>query len=196
MNNNFQVLTFRKINLSDISDDVFNDGESWSRVYEYPLVINKIKKYYKDNTDIIIHNSSWGFKGIHVTFKNYLDNIYPNTIHSDIRASNLQNTTVYDITKEPSNELKNKFDVVINISTLEEVDFDHLQSFKNLLDQVKQNGLLIITFDLPGLQLEKFENLFNQKLQRFNNEINGLNSRVPFPIFGDLSCGIIVLRKI
>lgn len=192
----FNLLDFRKINLSDEYSEYFNDGLSWSRVYEYPLVINEIKKYYPKNQDIKIHNSSWGFQGIHVTFKNYLDSIYKNVIHSDIKYSNLEKTMVYDITKSPEDKYKEYFDVVINISTLEEVNFDHLQSFKNLFDQVKIGGLLIITFDLPGLQLNKFEILFDQKLKTSNMDINGFNSKLPFSIFGHLSCGIIVLKKI
>lgn len=192
----FNLLDFRKINLSDEYSEYFNDGVSWSRVYEYPLVINEIKKYYPNNQDIKIHNSSWGFQGVHVTFKNYLDSIYKNVTHSDIKYSNLKKTIVYDITKSPEDKYKEYFDVVINISTLEEVNFDHLQSFKNLFDQVKIGGLLIITFDLPGLQLNKFEALFDQKLKTSNIDINGFNSKLPFSTFGYLSCGIIVLKKI
>ena len=192
----FQLLDFRKINLSDEYSNNFNDGMAWSRVYEYPLVINEIKKYYPNNTYIKIHNSSWGFQGIHITFKNYLDTIYKNVIHSDIKYSDLEKTIVYDITKEPEEKYKNYFDVVVNISTLEEVDFDHLKSFENLFNQIKSGGLLIITFDLPGLQLDRFENLFNQKIKTSNIDINGLNSKLPSPKFSHLSCGIIVLKKI
>lgn len=197
MNNiKFNVLDFRRINLSDEYSNHFNDGAAWSRVYEYPLVINEIKKYYPNNNDIKIHNSSWGFQGVHITFKNYLDSIYKNIIHSDIKYSYLENTLIYDITKEPEEKYKEYFDVVINISTLEEVDFDHLKSFKNLFDQVKTGGLLIITFDLPGLQLNKFEHLFNQKLKTSDTDINGLNSKLSSPRFSNLFCGIMILRKI
>jgi len=190
-----ELLEFRKLNLTDEYSDKYNDGFAWSRVYEYPLVLNLLKKYYGDNKDILIHNSSWGFDGIHVLFKNDLDSIYKNTTHSDIKASNLKNTIVYDITKPPPDELKNKFDVVFNISTLEEVNFDHLQSFNNLLAQVKDGGLLIITFDFPGLQLEKFETLFNDKLKISENDLNGSNSKLVNNNWGHLSCGLMIIKK-
>jgi ABC-type transporter Mla MlaB component len=68
---------------------------------------------------------------------------------------------VLDITVQPPEEYINKFDVVINVSTVEEVDADHLEIIKNLLMQVRVGGYLIITFDLPGMQLRKLERLFN-----------------------------------
>jgi ABC-type transporter Mla MlaB component len=68
---------------------------------------------------------------------------------------------VLDITAQPPEEYINKFDVVINVSTVEEVDADHLEIIKNLLMQVRVGGYLIITFDLPGMQLRKLERLFN-----------------------------------
>jgi SAM-dependent methyltransferase len=190
-----ELLEFRKLNLSDEYSEKYNDGFAWSRVYEYQLVLNLLKKYYGENKDISIHNTSWGFDGIHVIFKNDLDTNYPNTIHSDIKPSNLKNTIVYDITQQPSDELKDKFDVVMNISTLEEVNFDHLKSFNNLLEQVKTGGLLIITFDYPGLQLEKFEKLFNDTLKTTDNDLNGSNSKLVNKHWSHLSCGLIILRK-
>lgn len=197
----FKLLDFRKINIQDQTLDIFNTAaidmvdNAWSRVYEYPLVLNEIKKEYPNNSDIKIHNTSWGFQGIHITFKNYLDSIYKKVLHTDIKKSSFSNTDIYDITKEPSKEYINNFDIVINISTLEEVKFDHIKSFSNLFTQVKNGGLLIITFDLPGLQLEKFENLFNVKIKESSQDINGLNSIVPNKRYKKLSCGIIVLKK-
>lgn len=190
-----ELLEFRKLNLSDEYSDKFNDGQAWSRVYEYPIIFNSIKNYYKDNTDILIHNTSWGFGGVHVTFKNEIDSIYANVIHSDIIPSTLKNTIIYDITTEPTDELINKFDVVINVSTLEEVNFDHIQSFNNLLSQVKEGGLLIITFDYPGLQLEKFESLFNTKLITSETDLCGSNSKLNNEVYGHLSCGLIIIKK-
>lgn len=190
-----KLLEFRKLNISDEYSDKYNDGFAWSRVYEYPIIFNILKKYYDKNKDILIHNSSWGFDGIHITFKNELDSIYPNVTHSDIIESNLKNTMVYDITTYPTEDLINKFDVVMNISTLEEVNFDHIQSFNNLLSQVKDGGLLILTFDYPGLQLEKFETLFNSKIVTSENDLNGLNSKLINETWSHLSCGLLIVKK-
>lgn len=192
----YKLLDFRKINLQDETLDIFNDGVSWSRIYEYPLVLKKIKKEYSNKSDIKIHNTSWGYRGIHITFKNYLDTIYKNVLHTDIIKSSFSNTDIYDITKKPSNKYIETFDVVINVSTLEEVKFDHIKSFNNLFTQVKNGGLLIITFDLPGLQIDKFEKLFGVKIKESSFDLNGLNSIIPLDRYKNLNCGIIVLKKI
>lgn len=190
-----KLLEFRKLNLNDTYNDYYNDGYAWSRVYEYELVNQMIIKYGGYNKDYKIHNTSWGFQGIHIKYKNILDELYPSAIHSDILYSDLPKTLVLDITKEPINEMKESFDIVINISTLEEVSHDHLSIFNNLLQQVKPNGLLICTFDLPGLQVEKFETLFNQKLKTSNNDLNNNNSKLKNLSNSILECGIMVIRK-
>jgi hypothetical protein len=186
-----KVLEFRKIFTSDIHDQMFNDGYAWSRIYEYPLVIRHIEKYYKP--DDTIHNSSWGFEGVHIVFKEQLDKNF-NVQHSDIRPSSLKNTFVYDITKRDSN-LKQKYDFVVNISTLEEVNSDHIEVFNNLFDQVKMNGYFIATFDLPGLQLERFEEFFGKKIEQDNIPLNGNNSVLKNNNCANLNVGLMVLKK-
>ncbi len=188
-----EVLEFRYVNVYDKYNDEYNDGHAWSRVYEYQLVLDMIAEY-TDNKDITIHNTSWGFEGIHIKFKENLEKIYPNAVNSDIKSSILPKTFVYDITKNDIN-LQNKYDVVINISTLEEVNADHMTIFNNLLSQVKDGGLLICTFDLPGLQLDRFEELFNKKLKTNNNNLTNSNSRLMNLKFSKLECGLMVIRK-
>jgi hypothetical protein len=186
-----EVLEFRKIKTSDRFDTKY---EAWSRIYEYPLVLDIIKKYYKSN-DISLHNSSWGFTGCHVTFKEEIDSLYPNCIHSDILKSNLEKTKVWDITTTPDTNWIENFDVAINISTLEEVNFDHVNIFHNLYKQVKPGGILICTFDIPGLQVNNFESLFNKTIDRFDNELNNHNSKTPAFSGRNLECGLMVVRK-
>lgn len=186
-----KVIDFRYVTTDDIYDEYYNDGYAWSRVYEYPLVLNTIKKYYNDNS--LIHNSSWGFEGVHVKFKDMLDQHY-NVQHSDIRQSTLKNTFIYDITKNDFN-LKEKFDIVVNISTLEEVSADHISVFNNLYDQVKIGGYFICTFDLPGLQLESFEKLFQRKIIKNESVISGLNSKLQNSNCSHLNCGFMVINK-
>ena len=55
-----------------------------------------------------------------IIFKNELDKNY-NCVHSDIKESKLHNAFVYDITKYPENKHINKYDFVLNISTMEEI---------------------------------------------------------------------------
>jgi SAM-dependent methyltransferase len=189
-----EIIEFRKITTDDTYNSRYNDGSAWSRVYEYQLVLDNIKKHYNDNL-IKIHNSSWGFDGVHVLFKEELDKLYVNTIHSDVKPSNLKNTTIYDITKKEPTEWYENFDVVINVSTLEEVNYNHVDVFNNLYNQVKPGGLLICTFDLPGLQIHEFENLFNKKLVVNGTPLTNHNSKLKNIGPKTLECGIMVIKK-
>lgn len=187
-----KVLEFRKLTTSDLFDDYYNDGYAWSRIYEYPAVINRIKRHVPDYSTVKIHNSSWGFEGIHVKFKEQLDLLSPSCVHSDIKHSKLPKTCVYDI-RYPSETLKD-FDVVVNVSTMEEVSFDHDKILFNLLSQVSNKGYFIATFDLPGLQLEKIEDMLKKKLDISGEALNGVNSHLPNPTCKHLNVGIMVLN--
>lgn len=187
-----KLLEFRKISIEDKYDETYNDGSAWSRVYEYPLVYDKIKGLYKKNN--LIHNSSWGFAAVHITFKEKLEEHF-NVEHSDLRESLLENTFVYDITKREES-LKEKYDIVLNISTLEEIKrVKHVDIFFNLLDQVKSGGFLICTFDLPGLQLQSFEDLFEQKIAESGECLNGGNSKLKNNRYTHLNCGLMMVQK-
>mgnify|MGYP001159686552 CR=1 FL=1 len=203
-----KVIEFRKILKNETYDNYYNDNHAWSRIYEYPLIISKIKKYLKE--DSVIHNSSWGFEGIHVLFKEKLDQLSKNVYHSDIIESKLKNTFVYDITKEPINDEIEKYDIVLNVSTLEEVNYDHIKIFNNLFKQVKNGGIFIATFDLNSqnnffsnlfakrqkvLQLNKFEKLFSRKIKNGTDILNGENSLIKNQKYRNTNCGIMVLRK-
>ena len=95
-----KVLEFRKLSTEDRFDEKYNDGSAWSRPYEYPLVIDWVKRFYK--TGDLIHNSSWGFQGIHVKFKDELDMHFSGTLHSDILESDCQH--ILSITKKPKDK--------------------------------------------------------------------------------------------
>lgn len=196
MANDIEVLEFRKITTNDTFDDHYNDGAAWSRIYEYRLVLDLMQKLYPVTNESYIHNTSWGWEDIHIRFKNAIDAITKNALHSDINKSELPKTEVWDITRQPPIKNLEKFDIVINISTVEEVNYDHMEIFNNLLSQVKVNGLLICTFDFPGLQLDKFENRFGKKLVTSSNDITGANSKLQNLTYSGLSCGIFVIKKL
>jgi hypothetical protein len=185
-----KIIEFRKITTEDTTDDLYSGF--WSRIYEYPLVIQIIDNYYKKSNSI--HNTSWGFQGVHLKFKNKLDSIYGDVVHSDIKKSNEKNTFIYDICNPPTSD--EKYDFVLNISTLEEIKTkNHIDIFNNLFSMVKDGGFLIATFDLPGLQLEKFEEMFGQSLEFGIEPINGKNSKCPNQQYSHLTCGIMVVQK-
>jgi len=186
------ILTFRKIVTDDDADMLYDIGTTWSRIYEYPLVLKEIETHHPQASSV--HNSSWGFLDVHEWFKDKLDAKY-DARHSDLRPSELPHTFEYDITQAPAEQERERYDVVINVSTMEEVDADHWQCFQNLYAQVKPGGLFVATFDLPGLQLEKFESEFGRTLAVNGTAVHGNNSLVRNRKYRKLTCGIMTLRK-
>jgi len=194
-----EVIEFRLLTTKDINDP--EKYKNWSRTYEYPTVIRKLKDL-NAHSESKIHNTSWGYEGIHVIFKQHLDEIYPNCLHTDIKKSNLKKTNVYDITKKPPEKYKNYFDFIINISTVEEVNFSHVKIINNLLSQLKKGGYLIITFDYskkPGansLDLVNIEKEFKIKLKTSQISISGNNSILPNNHYSYLNCGLLIIKKL
>jgi len=201
--NNSQVVEFRFLEVNDSCDTKY---EAWSRIYEYPYVLDTLVKLNANN-ESTIHNSSWGFGGCHVTFKNDLDRLYKNTTHSDIKESTLTNTIVYDITQKIEEKYINFFDFVLNVSTVEEVNYPNDIVLNNLFEQVKPGGYLIVTFDYDknnfntfgngSMNLSCVENYLNKKIQdnHYNSNINGSNSVLPNNLFPGLNCGVLVVQK-
>ena len=143
----------------------------WSRKYEYPITIDYIKK----NRPKSIHNTSCGGLNskdcLHLTFCEEISELCDNTIHSDIwethgapkKPSN-GNFKFYDITK--SYEPNNKFDMVINLSTLEELNNkDRNLAFVNLYNQVNDGGTLFLTLDYPDVDIKWIENIVGKKVK-------------------------------
>ena len=195
-----KILEFRYLTTEDRIDTKYDFEEAgvhtrpWSRLYEYPVVIDVLKDFC--NEESTIHNSSWGFGGVHVTFKEELESLFEGRVeNSDIKPSSLDNTFIYDITKEPSADLRNKYDVVINVSTLEEVNSDHIKVFNNLYSQVKEGGLFVATFDLPGLQIKRFEELFGRQLEINGTILDGSNSFAKNQRYSHLNVGLMVIQK-
>jgi len=212
MAKNFEVVEFRYLSNAEDYDVNYSceavlpcETDVWSRIYEYPYVFNILKKY--GTTESLIHNSSWGFEGCHVTFKNILDSLYKNVIHSDIRRSSLPKTMVYDVTQQMDNSYLNHFDFVLNISTIEEIQCSTDVIISNLLEQVKVGGYLIITFDHDAdtchtcgngsINLNLVENYLNTSIKEpVSGEIlTGANSKLSGGRYPCLSCGVILLRK-
>lgn len=192
-----KVLEFKFISIEDNTDKKFEQAGAWSRIYEYPAVLECIDKYCKSK-EPKIHNTSWGFEGVHVTFKTELERRYgvANVKNSDIKHSGYANTSIYNITQKPPEEEVSKYDVVLNISTVEEVEnFSHVEIFNNLYNQVKDDGILVITFDYPGLDLGSVEDHLGLKIKDNKEKLNGSNSVVENNIYSHLNCGLICAQK-
>lgn len=197
-----EIIDFRFLT----TDDNYNaKWDCWSRVYEYEYILNKLKELGASSTSTI-HNSSWGFEGCHVTFKEQLDASYDNCLHSDIRHSSLPKTMYYDITKPIEDKYKNYFDFVINVSTVEEVGYDNVKIIRNLLEQVKVGGHLIITFDYiknsttegnGSINLNAVSEFINKEISDSNPDknITGNNSVMPQTMWSHLQCGALIIHK-
>lgn len=161
----------------------------WSRVYEYP--------YVEKRTTGSVHNTSWGFAEIHERFKGWLDDNFDDVLHTDRRPSHLPKTAVWDVTTPPPNEWIGRFDTVLSISTLEEIrDADHVDIMVNgMMPQVKPGGQLVVTFDLPGFQIERVEKHFDIEIDRPDVLLDPHNSANPVNWPTTYNVGYLVIRK-
>lgn len=192
----FTVIDFRFANANDSYDNKYAQKDIWSRLYEYKYVIDFIKwNMLKDMEKPKIHNTSWGFMGIHTMFRDELD-LIGECVHSDIVHSKERPTYYYDITTI-NNEFENKFDFVLNVSTIEHLDTKELRiiAIENLFKQVKPNGYLILTFDYPRVSLPEIEAKFNVKCKASSNPLNGKNSTVPNIHYENLNIVYLIIKK-
>ena len=193
----FAVLDFSGFSITDHADAKW---QAWSRVYEYEWVL-KVLNQLEDKSlnkkfPTSIHNTSWGFEGCHVDFKEELDSRGGTILHSDIRESVLDHTTVWDLLTDPPSDWWEGFDFVINVSTMEEVNGSHVEILRRLFSMVKPGGFLLCTFDLPGLQLPAIESEVETVYKTVKNPVKGSNSICPQPRFDYLTFGRLVLQKV
>lgn len=190
---NFKVIDFRFAGIDDTFDLKYR---AWSRIYEYKYVLDFIKNQIcKDLTMPLIHNTSWGYEGVHAIFRDELDTI-GQCVHSDIVSSKYRETYYYDITTENS-EFVNNFDFVLNVSTIEHLNTpqDRLLAIYNLYKQIKNNGYLILTFDYPRVNLMEIENLVGVKCAIPKIILNGENSASPNDVYKELNIVYLILQK-
>lgn len=171
--------------VDDPVDFTFDCPICWSRIYEYPFAI--------DHTGGAVHNTSWGYEGIHIVFKEWLDAHHADVVHSDLRPG--RNTEVWDVTTPPPAEWIDRFDTVLSVSALEEIPGDHWQIIsQHLYPQLRDGGRLVVTFDLPGFQLAAVKDALDSELQIPEKPLTPRNSPHPAP-FGELHVGFLVIRK-
>jgi len=85
---------------------------------------------------------------------------YAHTFHSDLRSFDLVNTA-RDITTTPSEALRDRFDVVLNISTLEKFAADHVAGAQASPGAAAARRAVIGTFDFPGCSSKNVEDFVN-----------------------------------
>lgn len=194
-----KVYDYRFCYKLDDYDLIYDDGSSWSRPYEYKYITNfiedKINFNQQKEPKIKIHNTSWGFEGVHIKFRDNLDQ-YGECLHSDIVKSEYRETYNYNITEDEF-KFHNNFDFVINVSTIEHLSAEHQKlALMNLYKQVKVGGYLLLTFDYPRVPLNIINDTFNLKIKNDNLEkLNGNNSIVKNEKYGNLNIVFLTVQK-
>lgn len=190
-----KVLEFRFLSDNEeYSLEDYKDGKAWSRIYEYKLA----EEFLKANMvkESRVHNSAWGFEGVHVVFRDKINEIC-SCLHSDI-VGNKHNLYTYNYNLlTVDKKLLNRFDCVLNISVLE-----HLGGFENtkkailnLYEQVNNGGYLYCTFDYPRVNLEQLEKMLDIKCLIPENKLNGSNSKQPNNKYSNLNIVLLVVKK-
>ena len=145
-----KIIEFRYLTTNDACDLKYK----WcSRIYEYPTVLNFIEKIKFD--DMTIHNTSAGCGAdlgfFMKEFINDLNNKFKSVVHSDRLATPEWKIKKFDLLTDKDNL---QYDVVLNISVIEHLLYGHrIQALNNLWSIVKNNGYLILTFDLPTVNI-------------------------------------------
>jgi len=184
----FKILDFSFFDRLDLCDKKWKE---WSRCYEYPYVLRLINgNGYKK-----IHNTACGgMLETHRMFIEELINIGFDVTNSDVSYYNVPNFVNYDV-RERRPDLSGRFDAVLCISSLEHINENHVIIIDNLLDQVKDGGVLIITFDYPDVNLKQLEEYFSCGCMDVTDKLNGLNSLMPDNAYGHLNIVGLVIEK-
>lgn len=150
----------------------------WSRMYEWKYVLDVLKTINPNS----IHNTACGGLNsgdcLHLTFCKDINVFGNRVIHSDVWGRDNyigiknkpegDNFIFYDITTD----YIDKFDVVLNISTIEHLPQSQREiAIKSLYNQVNIGGHLILTFDYPDVDLNEMEKIFKIQPQNFNKKI-------------------------
>ena len=184
--NRTTVHAFRLFAPGDPCDLEFGN---WSRIHEYPAVLNELGAIHKRGR-LRVHNTAAG--GEFVCHRQFMEALRAyDTLHTDLVVRD--GVCFYDI-REPAPEWDRAFDAVVCISTLEHLLPDEQRrALENLARQVRAGGRLVITFDLPGADLGLLERIAGCRITRQAVPLNGSNSRLPNPRFTDLNVGLLSL---
>jgi hypothetical protein len=179
-----KILEFRYLNTDDVHDLKYQ----WcSRVYEYKIVLDFLSGI--NFSGMTVHNTASGIRewlnAMQILFKKDLDNLY-NVRHSDIDTFNIV-----------SGHDENLYNVVLNISVIEHLpQQQRLMALDNLWSTVKSGGYLVLTFDLPAVNLQEIENWCGQKCQlKPENAVSGSNSAYPQHQYKNYNFILLILQK-
>ena len=183
-----QVLEFRFMSKDDYSE---TKREAWSRVYEYPFVLERLKKLNLDTP--LIHNTGCGWAWVHKDFAMELEK-YWSVINSDNQSRDLEfkqsNFINYDLLKQCSF----KADVTLCVSTLEHLD-NQIWALRNLWEATEEWWYLICTFDCPPVNLHIVEDFVLWYCADTPNRLTPKNSIIPHPERDWINVVALVIKK-
>ena len=126
---------------------------NWSRQYEYPWVISRLRAYGAKS----VHNTACGgSQQIHGKFAIALGGEFKTT-NSDVFVDSSWFVRDYcDITIPRRGE---KFDAVVCVSAIEHINgHAPIEIIKNLLGHVNDGGIVLITLDSPPVNIAQLAN--------------------------------------
>jgi len=183
-----KIISHKFLSADDVCDLTV---KNWSRAYEYPLVLSRIKEILTGTNEVypMIHNTACGgMYPVHRCFIHELINIDLGfeVVNSDlwpieqISGWGLNpyqiNYRKYDINTRWRDL---KFDVVLCISTLEHLKPENVKSsFHNLYDQLNPCGRLIITYEYADVDPEIMKNLIGCWPDSATNPLTKKTSKV------------------
>jgi 2-polyprenyl-3-methyl-5-hydroxy-6-metoxy-1,4-benzoquinol methylase len=135
-----EVLEYRYLTAEDHHDATW---ENWSRAYEYPFVLTRLRRTR------VMNVGCGGLMAIHGRWATMLNKTGLEVTHSDIVGAGLISPfTYYDLRKPwdgPS------FDTVIAVSVLEHISYPVDALLDNLFGMVAHGGIMLATMDVPGV---------------------------------------------
>ena len=212
MNKKFEIVEHRFFSIHDPYDLQFTDnGLPWSRVYEYPWILQKMEELLQNPSKgtIDFHNSCWGWTGCHLSFRKILDQKWsgihsdillpnPKSLVSRIQSYNQHPTLIQDLSAKFPKWMHQAFTITLNVSVLEEMAPAILKkAIANLYKQTATGGHLLITYDHPMPSTVLLQNWFGRPDELPSEQIlTGRNSAVPNKDNEDMNCVKLCLRKI
>jgi hypothetical protein len=189
-----KILEFRYLTTADSCDLQW----FWcSRVYEYPIVLNFLESIR--TPEMTIHNTAAGWDvGLTALQRLFFSELnrhgFNNVRHSDMEATPKEGINKFNIFSDRD---EMQYDVVLNISTIEHMPIEEqIPSLNNLLSNVKPNGYLVLTFDLPDVNLPMIENWCGRQCDpKPENALNGLNSQYSQPQYESYNFILLIIQK-
>ena len=149
----------------------FNRVGWWSRPYEYSLIEEVCKSYFNDEigTKIALDfGCGPSHPGIFFLEKLGFKKVYGCDLFQEHKLLKKYKSTKIEYFKDCLSMKNMKFDLITSISVLEHMD-ETIQELilTNLISQLNENGVFILTFDMPGFEYKTNLDLYKSIFTKF-----------------------------